>query len=56
MSIMCNEQRGIAQNCPGIQLNAQSFEIVENFWVQMKCYNKDQEWMDELQNFNTFAN
>ena len=52
----CNEQRGIAQNCPGIQLNAQSFEIVENFWVQMKCYNKDQEWMDELQNFNTFAN
>lgn len=51
-----NEQRGIAQNCPGIELNAQSFEIVENFWVQMKCYDKDQEWMEKLQSFNTFAN
>ena len=51
-----NQHKYIAEDCAGIGLNGQSFEIVQKFCYlgetrgakggAIQCYNKDQEWME----------
>ena len=55
MSNMWNQQSDIAKDCPGIELNSQSFETAERLYLgntigarecALECYKTDQEWVE----------